>query len=130
MQCCSHVAAPPHYQPPTAPNGARFRPGPWIADHSGAGRIACWSVRERVRIRLLCVAVLSVRARRGGGLSHGNGFVNAWAGVCGRVQDVDDGTGAAERADPGGRLLALVVLRIDDEIDGRNACLYVRERMH
>lgn len=87
-----------------------FRPGPWIADHSGACRLPGWGVCERVRIRLLCVAVLSVRAGWGGGLSHGNGSDNTWAGVCGRVQDVDDGTGTAERADPGGKLLALVAL--------------------
>lgn len=101
---------PPNYHPRPC-NGAQFfRPGPWIADHSGAGRFAGWSVGEGLRVRLLRAAVLSVCARWRGGHGRGDGFDNAWAGVCGRVQDVDDGAGTAERAEPGGKLHAVVIL--------------------
>lgn len=55
--------------------------------------------------------MLSLRAGRGRGHGRGDGFDGARTGVCGRVQDVDDGAGAAIDSDWGGRFLAVVTGR-------------------
>lgn len=91
---------------------ARFRPGPRIVDHGGAGGFARWSIREGVWVRLPRAAVLSLRPRRGGRHGRGHGYDNARAGNCGRVQNVDDGAGSVVKAEPAGELFALVICEV------------------
>lgn len=98
------VGPRPHHRRP------RLRPGPRFADHRRAGGFARRSISSGVRVRLLRAAVLSLRARRGGGHGRGNGIDDACAVGCGWVQDVVDGAGVVVGADPPGKLLALVKL--------------------